>query len=128
MNAYDSNNPEAFVELLKTNLTAASNALAEMFSINDFIQTPRSPDELEHRLSIIKVNSGNEGDGNYAWAVLQFQLDNVVLGYVRYEGWYSSFDEGEWEDDPILVHPKNVVVLKYLAADGSEDDEYLEVL
>lgn len=119
---------EIFIELLKTDLVAAVKQLVAQGSVEDLVEVQWVPNEIEHRVILTKVNKGNNGDGNEAWCTLKVELDNKHLGFIRFDGWYSSWDATEWDSTPTLVHPRRVVSTEYIAVDGSEDNRFEEIL
>lgn len=55
---------------------------------------------------------GGEGYGDEYWMVCKVEnKDGSLIGYLKWDGWYASYDGGYLEDDPFWVEPKEKVVI-----------------
>jgi len=127
LEASDSIDEEGLKSILSTDLLALSSELIEMFSVSEFAHGDISFDDVDFELKQVEYH--DEGDGNYMYSVLAFNLGGKTYGYVRIGGVYSSWDGSEYDDDDLtVVHLKRVITSEYIAVDGSEDKNYIEVL
>jgi len=118
---------QLFEQALKADLLGIARDLIELHGVHEFaegyIELSGVPFELE------QVDSGNEGDGNYMYSVVEFKLNGKSYGFVRIGGTYSSWDSSEYdEDDLTVVELRQVVTSEYIAVDGSENSRYDRVL
>lgn len=73
---------------------------------------------------LVDSEGGHEGGGDYAERVFAFKCNENVVAHVRGTGFYSSYEGTEWDsNDLTFVNPREVMVIRYFAIDGSEDDD-----
>lgn len=54
---------------------------------------------------------GGEGCGDDYWMVCKLENeDGSLIGYLRWDGWYGSYDGGYLESDPFWVEPKEKTI------------------
>lgn len=120
---------ENFIALAKSDLLALAKELCEIDCAYSFAEADLDFEDKVPGFELEQVESDNDGDGNYMYSVVEFKLDRESLGFVRIGGTYSSWDGSEYDkEDLTVVVPKHVVTLEYIAADGSEDRNYLQIL
>lgn len=127
----ESINEAALGDLLRENLLQGAKELIELIGVSAFANADQGYSNFEdmERIEIEQVVYEDDGDGNEARAVIEIKVDGDSLGFVRILGTYSSWDSTEWyEDEMKVVEPRRVVMEQYIAVDGTEDSEYLEVL
>lgn len=64
---------------------------------------------------------GGEGEGNvyyYVFKIIDKQTDETV--YIKFDGFYDSWNGTEWETDCFFVYPKQKTITVYVTED--EDD------
>lgn len=71
--------------------------------------------EIPYKEEILLVTTveeyGGEGQGDDYWMVCKVEnKDGSLIGYLKWDGWYASYDGGYLEDDPFWVEPKEKVV------------------
>lgn len=57
---------------------------------------------------------GGEGEGNSFWKVHKFTSSDGQVKYVKFEGWYESYDGAEYECF-LFVKPQEVKVIQYVS-------------
>lgn len=64
---------------------------------------------------------GGEGEGDHAEIVFAVLKDEEVITYFRITGFYSSYSGTEWNEEVEEVAPREVLVTKWFATDGTDD-------
>ena len=77
------------------------------------------PDEVEDDIklptnvsSINRYNYGGEGMGEEYWSVYEFFEDGKSLGFIKFDGYYYSYD-GSTFDAAFIAEPYQEMVTKY---------------
>lgn len=66
-------------------------------------------------LKVVDQEGGYEGGGDHAEMVFAISGYNKVLTYLRITGYYSSYNGTTWNDEVIVVYPREVTETKYFA-------------
>jgi hypothetical protein len=65
---------------------------------------------------------GGEGDGAEMWIIMSCKrLSDGLTKYVRFEGYYSSWDASEMDPNPTEVFAKRVIRDEWLSEDEMRD-------
>ena len=56
---------------------------------------------------------GNEGGGDQVDWVFEFIENGISLGFLRFTGFYDSYNGTEWNETIVEVLPRQVTVTKY---------------
>jgi flavodoxin len=80
-------------------------------------------------LTVVYEEGGGEGGGEYCERVFALiekseeESDNPTeLAHIRIVGYYISHDGTHWEEEPVVVKPREVMVTKYFA-EGEEPED-----
>lgn len=122
-------NAETVLKRLEEDLVEGVTLLVEDLGGIESFMDEDYDDEGYDGLVVEEILREDDGDGNEMRSVRAFTLNGRFLGYVRFTGTYSSWGNSEWHDDEyVLVEQRKVVMTKFIAVDGSESDQYDEVL
>jgi hypothetical protein len=71
----------------------------------------------------IEDEEGGDGEGSLVTLILKVTRKSKNVAFIRLTAYHSSYDSTEWEvDEGELVEPREVMVTKYFAIDGSDDE------
>lgn len=63
-------------------------------------------------LKLVHEVGGHEGDGEYAERVFEHDNDGEKI-YVKFTGFYSSYDGTDWDSDFAMVTPREKMITVY---------------
>ena len=115
---------EKFDQLAQENLV---EAIKVVYALEDDLERMASGRLRHYQLveagyALKQVSYENWGDGNEMEAVVEVLKYGKSVGFVRFNGTYSSWDASEWDiAETVQVVPRKIVQTVYLLADGSED-------
>ncbi len=82
----------------------------------DFEKFLTDKDDIPHAYYLGQVSVvdsyGGEGMGDDYWLVAYFPKYET---YIRMDGWYASYDGGNFDGDPYIVEPRQKVITVYEA-------------
>lgn len=71
----------------------------------------------------VKEEEGGDGEGSELTAILEVTRNGKHVAHIRLQTYYSSYEITQWEFEGCqLVEPRQVMVTKYFALDGSDDE------
>lgn len=56
---------------------------------------------------------GGEGEGEYYHIVFKIDHPEHGVGYIKFVGYYDSWNGTEWYNQPTMCHPVEVTVIEY---------------
>lgn len=64
-------------------------------------------------IEVVSSEGGNEGGGEHVERVFAINRGSETISHMRVTGYYQSYAGTEYNDDWILVQPREVVVTQY---------------
>ena len=84
----------------------------EHLSVFDYSGSPEAINGFE--LKEVYSEGGYEGGGEHAEVVVGIFHGNEALAYIRFTGFYNSYEGTEWDTSSVeRVYPREVVVTQY---------------
>ena len=65
------------------------------------------------KLKLVHEEGGHSGDGEYVERVIEHKHDNGDKFYIKFTGFYSSYEGIEWDDEFKKVKPSKKTITVY---------------